>query len=348
MLMQRICHSVVLPTAILLASLSEPIFGQVRPTEVPVSALSKGELTTFWHVRRASLREDLTGTTSYLVIENTSKVSLEDFVIYGEYFDSAGRLCFSSMFSRSAKENSIAPAEYVTLSSRSGQLFAASDVRNGEFYLVQQRISGQPDSLRRWKISIRAPVTIRGTSMRLDEDKLQLAPDTVIGSTPLDLLLARVKVDQSGSIQDIETLNKLANQTESWFREFVSRRKTNFFNPATVAGLQQSDLALIMIRAVSTEVRSESVSYQLRASLPWVKSFAAGLSDKQIPPITEILFHRPPTRVKAIGNSDNYIDRPAAPPGVMELMYLGSDWSLSDFDGSARPPLSTLSQRESK
>jgi hypothetical protein len=330
-------------------------YGDVGGSNVSLRVVEQGNMAKYWRARKAMLTEDFTGTTGRLEVENKSGTSLDNTIFYGEYFDSAGRLCFTLAFSaeKDAKKGPVNPGEVRTFYAIDGELFAASRPQEVRVYLVQQSIAGQENSLHKWKAPLRAPVTINAPSFAIGESNVQLSSEVNPANTEVvDLILAKVTVDQSGLASEVDILNSVSGPMESWFRDFVQRRKLSAFYPATENGAPKSDYALVVVRAFLIDISKEKVqSMPLppRASLPWLRSYVTHLADNQLPPVTEVFFQRPPTNVIPLGKGvANSVERPAFPLGVVRLMYLGADWSLPTSDWLFDPSMPQQQRRVMK
>jgi hypothetical protein len=179
----------------------------------------------------AGLHQDFNGTTGKLKLQNASNVALEGAVLYAEYFDSVGRLCFSLLFAQDknpGEQSPIAPGGISVIGSSTPGLFPASEPKEVRLYLVELRLPELPNSPRRWEVRLRVPVTIAGgvhSTLRLDTE-VASASEPV-----LDLLLASVNVNQAGVATNVDVIHSTSSQVELWFRDFVQRQATIF--PAT-------------------------------------------------------------------------------------------------------------------
>ncbi len=304
---------------------------------------AREELSTFWKVRAAEWRETVTAAWGYLEVQNISSASLQGAIFYGEYFDDAGRLCFSLVFSQATNvggQRPIAPGEVGELYSPAG-LGPASEPKEVRLYLVQQRIPGQENSLRKWDVAIRAPVT-GGGSVPASAANLQLGSEVALAQAPvLDLVFAKVTVDRRGSLDRVDVLDAVSGEVESWFLNFVHQLT---FYPATDGGVSKTEQALVMVRAVLSREAFLGSPFLPRAS-PWVESYMERLTDSAIPPVMQILFERPPTKVKLNGKME-WTELPPAPPGRFQLMLLGGDWGGPAFDWVSDPSMPCHVRRE--
>ncbi len=275
----------------------------------------------------ARLRENFDQTTGYLEVQNISGTTVDGPIFYAEYFDASGRFCFSLVFSQAtntAIRGPIAPAEVRGLYSSGVGLFPASEPKEVKLYLVRQSMPEQANPLRNWDASFRAPITVSG-SVRSDAMTLQLGPEVALAKGPfLDLVFAKVSVDEKGFVDGVDVLNTASNRVESWFLDFARHQLT--FYPATDRWVPKPDHAVVLVRVVLSEEGIPNSPFLPRMS-PWVKSYAARLVGTEVPPVTDIVFARPAGKINRAG-TDELVERPAALPGIFELRLFGSDWSV--------------------
>jgi hypothetical protein len=304
--------------------------GQVMFAKVPLKAAPEPEVAEFWSVRNAGLHEGFVETKGYLEVQNISRSAIGDAVFYAEYYDAVGRICFSLIFSLdnngAGSEGPMARNEVRELYSSAYGLSLASKPERVRIQLLRQSRIDQQNSLSRWYLPLRTPVTV-DPNPKDNQVKLVLGAETAVSSGPLlDLGLAKVSVDRWGEIQRVEVLGAVSDQVKSWFLNFA--RELSYY-PATENGVPGPGEALVMLRVLLSHEGLEDSPLQPRLS-PWVQSYVAGLASSVISPVTTIVFQRPPTRVKRV-NELGWIDRPAAPPGVFEAYIQETFWCDSAF-----------------
>jgi len=123
--------------------------GLVRPAmsqgvikERSLSIHADGEVAALWQVLGASMREAFSGTDSLVELRNISGVPQKSPAFYAEYFDRAGRLCFSLVFAPTdlaLKAGSIEPDQVLRLGSGAGGLFLALQPEVLELHLLRQK-----------------------------------------------------------------------------------------------------------------------------------------------------------------------------------------------------------------
>jgi hypothetical protein len=312
--------------------------GQVTKARNDLQVSLDSGLANLWSVRSASLQEDLVGTTGSLKVQNISAATVRDAVFYGEYFDAAGRFCFSLVFSlahNGAYGNPVDPGELREIYASSAGLFAASPPKELRLFQMRQDVPEHPYSLMKSDFSLRAPVTIFGT-VRGNADKIDLRSEEAQASGPmLDLVLAELKVDAAGSVRSIDVLNVISGQMEVWFRDFV--RHELMLYPATTNGVPVSGRTLLLVRVVPSEKQLAKSQAQAWMS-NWVKAYVARSSGDDVPPVTEIVFQSPPTKIKRMGSTE-WVERPPAPMGQFEILLIGSDYSRQAFRSVTDPSM---------
>ncbi len=302
--------------------LASPTSAQVGSVKTTVLVSAQGEVGTFWTVREAGLREDFTGTTGYLNVQNISDMPLDGAVFYGEYFDAVGRFCFSLVFSQDnnpVERGAIPRGESRVIDSVGSGLFPASEPKEVKVYLVQIRLPEQASSVRNWDVLLRAPITLSGGV----QSYVQLGSEAASAEgSVLDLVLANVTVNEEGIVTSVEVLHAASNEVESWFRDFAAQQAT--FYPATRRDHPEQAKALVLVRAVLKEGVLQNLLLPPRMS-PWVKLYMRGVADMVAPPVTNIVFARPASQLNRLGTTP--LTRPPAPPGIFELAFYDSYWS---------------------
>ncbi len=314
------------PLFMLLLALVSSATVQTSQIRTSLRASAEGDMATFWTVRDAGIREDFGGTTAFLEVQNTSDHAIGGALFYGEYFDDAGRFCFSLAFSQDnndGEKGPIPPGESRRIGSLGSGLFSAAEPKMVKVYLIQLKLLDGAQSVRKWDFPIRAPVTVEA-GLRADEGQLWLGPELANAKEPvLSLLLAKVSVDEKGTPDHIEVLNTTGSGVESWFDNFIHRL---FFFPATNGlGVPVRGETIVFVRAALEQNDPQSYFLPPRMS-PWVKSYVQGLTGALVPPVTSIVVGRPPTKFKPM-NSSELVEIPPAPPGLFEPIVYESYWS---------------------
>ncbi len=189
--------------------------------------------------------------------------------------------------------------------------------------ILQQSIAGKTESPKKWHALVRTPVTIGTRGLGIDEGRLPLNPGS---SDVADLILAKVRVSETGKVTDVEVLNTANKPIQEWFEQFVTNLGT--FYPATNDGVPKADFALMLVRAMNSEdaLRNGELS---RASAPWVRLYIPGLGGSDIPPVTEFLFHRPSSDARRLDGEA--LPKSSALASSLRLWSVQSDWSVPSF-----------------
>jgi len=283
------------------------------------------EATKYWKVLAADLVQEFDATTGSLKLENNSDQILDNVALYAEYYDAVGRLSFSLVFSQATNlgddQTPIAPGMSRTLYSKARGMIPASTPTQVRTYVVGQTALNQnpaPNDM----VSLKIPATLGG-SLPSDFESLQLPAPLILAKGPvLDLLLAKLSIDERGKVAESHVLHSADPEIESWFNAFV--RVLNFY-PATLNSVPIASDALISVQAVvSKGVTSESYV------APWIRAYAASSADNEIPPATRIVFGLPAETIQSGSNSE-YVARPPAPAGKLEIWNVGSDWSVTAY-----------------
>lgn len=295
---------------------------QTSVSNTSVAVTPQGDLESFWSVGNAGVREDFDATTGYIGLRNASNLYLQAGVFYGEYLDANGRLCFSLVFSQ--KDGTVvAPGQEVTLYSAASSMFAAVQPKQLRLFILQQSTAGKVGTPKKWHALVRTPVTIGTRSLGVDEGRLPLNAGS---GDVADLILAKVRVSETGQVTGVDILNAANKPIQEWFGQFVNHIGT--FYPGTNDGVPKADFALVLVRAMNSEdaLRKGELS---RASAPWVKSYISGLSGSDIPPVTEFLFHRPSSEARRLDGEP--LPNSSALASSLQLGSVQSDWSVPSF-----------------
>lgn len=303
-----------------------PLNGQVNPsfTDTSLAVSEEGGGAKFWRVPKAGLRQELTGTTGYVLIQNVSDKPLKHPIFYGEYYDTFGRFCFSLILSQgndSEEQSAIAPDESVTIGSTAVGMFPISEIKEVKLFLLQLSQPEQ-EEISRWDLPVRAPVTLVGGFKR------NLSLTSEIGSSKsgvLDLILANVRVSADGVVTTVDVIHTASSEVEAWFRDFIQQAT---FYPATNRGQPEEGQALVLVRAVVGEGDFRALVSCPQLS-PWVKAYAESTQDKTASLVTDILLGRPTSRKNKLTPTGEIltVDIPPAPVGLLELAYQDTYWS---------------------
>jgi len=257
-------------------------------------------------------------------VQNVSEEPIRSAAFYGEYYDAAGRLCFSLVFSLDKNETKVkrplVPGAVRRLYAVAPALLPASEPVELRLSLLDQTAPtlGQSTSV----AVVQAPITFSLRSP-LGSDRLTLPIELTRTDGPIiDLVLAKVTVDGSGRVGNIDVLHAVTEEVGSWSLKFLANQA---FYPTTSDWISETDSTLVLLRAVTAADSHNESHSVLVGNSPWVAKYVSTVSTESVPLVTEILFRRPATKVKQGGRRD-WTLVPPAPPGVFETYTAGSDW----------------------
>jgi hypothetical protein len=298
--------------------------GVIKERSLTIHADS--EVAALWQVLGASIRETFSGTDSLVELRNISGSPQKVPFFYAEYFDHAGRLCFSLIIGptdRGLGERSIEPNQVLRLGSGAVGLFPALEPEVLKLHLLRQESVSPGANGIDLPDGVRAPVTLGG-GVKPEATKFSLNLSLPEAKAPLvDLVFAKISVDKQGVPTKVEVLNAFSNQVLDWFQEFAKHQLTYY--PATEGPTLRADEVLLLVRITLPVNRSENTLPPV-ANSPWVQAYLKSVTANDIPPITQVVLQQPPTRVKRNGSTE-WTERTASPPGVFELANIGSEWS---------------------
>ena len=302
-------------------------FTKISRTEVSVV---QPDQQTSWIVRKAYVEEQLTATTGYLEIRNASNRALKNANFYAEYYDAAGRFCFSLVFSLNKnlekQEGPLKRQGIRRLYSIGAFLAPASEPKELRVSLLGSGLS-EVASGEEKRRPIRAPITME-VRTPAEPDQLTLGPEIDVAKGPvLDLVLARVAVSRSGRSETVDVLGAESESIKSWFLRFVTNQ---VFYTATTDGVPQAGNILLLLRAVVSGKPPGGVPFLPASASPWMANYVSESADQPLPPITEIIFARPPSRVKMRGTT-SWTNLPKPPFGLFEPLTGSSEWSPGIF-----------------
>lgn len=251
-------------------------------------AIADPSMSPTWRVGGIELDENLAFTDGTLVIQNSGELPVSHARFYLEYYDAAGRPCFSLAF---ATENSgrrvdapIAPGESRKLYSEAAYLGPATEPVEARVFMVSQvrgsvRETGVGDAI------MRIPVTGGvAQEVNLDLDRVKDAPI-------VDLVLGQVWVDSEGKLQRSDILSARDNGLRLWFQSFVTKVQ---FDPAASGALPTAGTALILVRAVRDRMGDADPVTLLSRRSEWLKEYDSHLGAAEPPPVIQLSFIRSP------------------------------------------------------
>ncbi|HEX5431324.1 MAG TPA: hypothetical protein VFW83_05125 [Bryobacteraceae bacterium] len=282
-----------------------------------------------WKVNGMSLVENPSFTHALLKIQNISSAPIQQARFYAEYYDAAGRRCFTLAFSSDTSRTSngipIEAGSVHELHTMAGGLGPASDPVTVKLHLISQIRTREGDEEIASGNSIVSTPVMAGSPSTAEWHKLHLELGT---SDPpiVDLILARVTVSSSGGKpESVQILNARDDEIRKWFTGFIQQP---WFSPATAGFKDVPGETLIFIRAIKGNLVDIDPATLLSRRSPWLQDFRNKFGAPNLPNVTQILFEREPL-ITAIGRDAEYQQRILdASPTIYDLTFAGAEWSL--------------------
>jgi hypothetical protein len=292
---------------------------QSQAPDRPLAVHAEGGLEKSWAVRAAGLQQRpiADATDAYVDLQNNTDRPISEAAFYGEYFDAAGRFCYSMAFSQSANfgdRGPVLPRDVRRFEALGLGLFPASTPQRLNLYAVRFDASSPASTGADADMPIRVPVNIIG-SVGADAAKLNLPGAVALSKESFaELLLASLSVDARGEVTSIDVVNNAPEDVREWFLRLAKDELT--FYPASRAGQFELGEALVLVRAVLNEEGTETIPAP--SAVPAVQSYISRLKEPEIPPISQILVGRSsPPEGNAAGASAE----------LLELRAWNTDWS---------------------
>lgn len=334
-----LCGALVAPLAGQTPSADVPPIRRVQISSIPFDL--DGATVRSWEVIQAELEEGAMGTLGTLQVRNARGAPVEWAKFYVEYYDARGRPCFTLLFAtyqHRGEESGplkndprpVASGESRTLLSDAFELAPALKVSKARVHLISQATLGKGEEVVAGNGIIRSPAAIEGTIL---ERQIQLTlPDPQArGQAASDLVLAQVAISKEGIVKGAAILDSASPEAAAWLQRAIHGKA--IFRPATAGFVNVDSRALVLVRAI--KFFSDDPSVPLASSSAWVRVYADTLSDRELPPVTELIFLP----------MDETVPHQPKPPGSpdanSELFGAGSFWcdSLLVWDpvSSAHP-----------
>jgi hypothetical protein len=297
----------------------------LRTTADTIRVTASPELAKYWQIHAAGLRQEPSGTTGFLEIENVYNTRLHGGVLYAEYFDEEGRLCFTLTFSQERNigdRTAISTHETRTLYSAASGLSPVTRVAEARIYLLRQGDMEDRKQPRQVEaIAVRAPATVN-SNVPVSAVNLRLTSElSSVKDGVLVLLVAKVNIDQLGVIQDVRIISPVTPAINTWFNTFI--RQLDFY-PATTAGVPlPSELLFRVTVNMSDRVSPSALAAHRLAQMKIVLPEINGI---ELPPVTDVVFN-PVGEFGSVGTSR--IVRTATD---FQLVVVGTDWSNPHYD----------------
>jgi hypothetical protein len=237
---------------------------------------------------------------------------------YGEFFDDRGRRCFTLVFSSAFPRQRLGPewpaGQRRVLISQALNLGPAARPARLSLQELPSPYASRVDQ----GMAVDAPPIISGGNAKLPWQRIELDSEIAAATGPvLDLVLARVAIDDKGVLEDVQLVYSISPGCTKWFLELI-RHLT--WNPALRAGRPAADQTLLLARAALTPT-----GMQAHPSPTWesaaVQRYANDLPGPDLPAVNEIVVEPPDFK---------YPDQPT--PGPFEYLGLPTTWSMGPLE----------------
>jgi hypothetical protein len=310
---------------VLVAVIFRRVDAQFAPDAVTLLSNEGAVLANTWRVGPARIMEDFGGVLGSVQIQNISPKAVEDSRFYAEYFDAAGRLCFTLTFAQGhnfeRRTSPFLPGEVRTLYSLTYALGPAVRPREVVLHVMHQRNEQSPAGETEGSTEVLSPALLLGESTSnppWGKLRLPVAPKGFRGPF-VDLVLARVIVGTRGEIEDAAVIQAQTPDLADWFSNFIEHQQ---FQPATADGVAQESTVLLLVRAIV----SRHCVHQTKApawDVDWVREYAKSLPMTTVPPVITVYLGP---------EAESYWDT-GFPPDF-SVVSIGSGWSISVSDGN--------------
>jgi hypothetical protein len=258
-----------------------------------------------WQVSRGWLDSDFQSTWAYVRITNTSDTAYTAARFYGEYYDSADRVCFQVAFAQDSNQEQVRgpflPGETRTLRVDSSLAPATLVAALRLHYLGDDE---QVPSI----FELAAPVTIKDSTREpIEEFVVTKQPDNRV--TPFALVEATI--DVQGVANSARTLDAMDDQAKRWATKLVPTLR---FNPATSNGQSVTERTLILIQLLRPSEKAGALPEVPVADNPWIKAYIATHAGTPSIPVVQLL------RLQDLTDDKHY-----------KYFSIGTDWCLTVF-----------------
>ena len=275
-----------------------------------------------WRASRAWLEQTFQNTGGYVRVTNASAITFNSARFYAEYYDDAGRLCFTLVFVQDKNLDGIRgpfyPGDTRRLAAQ-GSVSPAVRPRKVRLWFL-----GEAGAPRSPQTEVIAPVTIRSGTIsklgRLEDIRLSEQPNQPL----LPVALVDATSDSRGKATTLNVVAAWDDASRRWARELASRLR---FAPATRNDEPRGARTLILIRVFGLHP-SRAITAAPAFEDPWVQAYLAASDGKSDPPIVNLLL---------LWNEDG--------SDMFDYFSIGTDWCLDVFRWVYDPILG-VSRRE--
>lgn len=275
----------------------------------------------------------MNATWGILRLQNTSSFPLPQTRLYAEYFDEAGRICFTSVFSLHENEEGLTsdmqPGETRTLQSASVELSPMTtpiSVRVAIAHPNSQLVSTTTVAA---GLRMRTPATLRGG---VTPAVVSLPHKSLINHEATGVLaVAEVHVSSSGEAGAITLRKTTSNALGKWLTQWIKNER---FSPPSI-GEQKVSGQLLVVARVLPEVGTEAVKPP--RSDESVRAYADKQNSEVVLPVVMLNF----TLQAALDSSQRKTETDLGARSI-RLLAAGDGWSANVVkwvvDPSTRTP----------
>lgn len=297
--------AVILLAAGILAGQDAPRVGPLS-VRVDVDVMANpSEGQKLWRASRAWLEQTFQNTGGYVRVTNASAITFNSARFYAEYYDDAGRLCFTLVFVQDKNLDGIRGPFHPGDTRRLAAYASVSPaVRPRK---VRLWFLGEADAPLSPQAEVIAPVTIRsGTIGELEGIRLSEQPNQPL----MPFALVEATSDSRGKATTLNVVAAWDDASRRWAGELAARLR---FAPATQNDEPMGARTLILIRVLRRRP-PRAIPGAPAFENPWVQTYLAASDGKSGPPIVNLL------HLWSEDGSD-----------MFDYFSIGTDWCLSVF-----------------
>ena len=280
--------------------------------QLQLRVVGDASLEGAWQILQATFDEDFRTTRATLVVRNRAAREVLRTRLYGEYFDAAGRLCLTAVFTQEEEDGAFGVGEVRTLMTNVGQVAPATAP-------VEVRVRSLGPTPGPGDEVVKSPITVTSWS----PPGMERLPDSLAPTDSKDplvsLVLAEVNVSSEGKALRIRMIAARSPDTADWFRGFIENLSYNTVRPGFAE--PQSGVCLLLI-GLQRNVEGGTVAAYAARSDPWIRRYVGGLDSEVIPAVNELRFVPETWLGTALANG--------SAPG-WRYLSVGTDWCPQSF-----------------